>query len=252
MRCFRNQLLLLRSYLVLTKPLSHDIRCQRCVSVKIGCKYLDNWSLSSLRQHLMTEAPASGPGCVGRGVDILDRSKLSTYYSSPFNRRVAGRPSIAGRWPIAAWVSESTTRRDTPSCRWGPDGRGCAQGCPVSDAGHPVGQPSIQARVGDRWARTVHAHRDLTGEKSPTQADIPCRGRPHRPSKPMIAWAQSPQRAISFQDTSYEYLTHGRPKSRNIAVLSPHSPVIGPHTPPDRAVVIIGFADRGSAGSHAL
>ena len=26
-RCFRNQLLLLSSYLVLTKPLSHDIQC---------------------------------------------------------------------------------------------------------------------------------------------------------------------------------------------------------------------------------
>ena len=59
-RCFRNQLLLLNTYLVLTKPLSHDIQCQRCVSVKIGCKYLDNWSLSSLRQHWMTEAPESG------------------------------------------------------------------------------------------------------------------------------------------------------------------------------------------------
>ena len=41
-RCFRNQLLLLRPYLVLTKPLSHDIRRQRCASVKIVCKYLDN------------------------------------------------------------------------------------------------------------------------------------------------------------------------------------------------------------------
>ena len=60
-RCFRNQLLLLRPYLVLTKPLSHDIRRQRCVSVKIGCKYLDNWSLSSLRQYLITEAPFFSP-----------------------------------------------------------------------------------------------------------------------------------------------------------------------------------------------
>ena len=66
------------------------------------------------------------------------------------------------------------------------------------------------------------------------------------PSKPRIAGAQSPKRAISFQDTTYGYLTPGRPKSRNIAVLSPHPPVIGPHAPPDRAVVIIGFADRGS------
>ena len=55
--CFRNQLLLLGSYLVLTKPLSHDIVRQRCASVKIGRTYLDNLSLGSLRQHLMTEAP---------------------------------------------------------------------------------------------------------------------------------------------------------------------------------------------------
>ena len=41
-RCFRNQLLLLCSYLVLTKTLSHDIQRQRCVSVNISCKYLDN------------------------------------------------------------------------------------------------------------------------------------------------------------------------------------------------------------------
>ena len=32
-------------------------------------------------------------------------------------------------------------------------------------------------------------------------------------------------------------------KSRNIAVLSAHAPVIGPHAPVDRAVVIIGFND---------
>ena len=62
-RCFRNQLLLLNTYLVLTKQLSHDIQCQRCVSIKISCKYLDNWSLSSLRQHWMTEAPKK----LGRG-----------------------------------------------------------------------------------------------------------------------------------------------------------------------------------------
>ena len=40
--CFRNQLLLLHPYLLLIKPLSHDIRRQRCVSIKINCKYLDN------------------------------------------------------------------------------------------------------------------------------------------------------------------------------------------------------------------
>ena len=39
-------------------------------------------------------------------------------------------------------------------------------------------------------------------------------------------------------------------KSQNIAVLSAHAPVIGPHAPVDRAVVIIGFNDRGSPGSH--
>ena len=43
-------------------------------------------------------------------------------------------------------------------------------------------------------------------------------------TKPRVAGAQSPKRAISFQDTTYGYLTYGRPKSRNIAVLSPHPP----------------------------
>ena len=41
-RCFRHQLLLPRPYLVLTKPLSLDIQCQRAASVKIGWKYLDD------------------------------------------------------------------------------------------------------------------------------------------------------------------------------------------------------------------
>ena len=41
-RCFRNQLLLPRPYLVLTKPLRLDIQCQRGASVKIGWKYLDD------------------------------------------------------------------------------------------------------------------------------------------------------------------------------------------------------------------
>ena len=41
-RCFRHQLLLLRPYLVLTKPLRLDIQCQRGASVKIGWKYLDD------------------------------------------------------------------------------------------------------------------------------------------------------------------------------------------------------------------
>ena len=40
--CFRHQLLLPRPYLVLTKPLSLDIQCQRAASVKIGWKYLDD------------------------------------------------------------------------------------------------------------------------------------------------------------------------------------------------------------------
>ena len=41
-RCFRHQLLLPRSYLVLTKPLRLDIQCQRGASVKIGWEYLDD------------------------------------------------------------------------------------------------------------------------------------------------------------------------------------------------------------------
>ena len=65
-------------------------------------------------------------------------------------------------------------------------------------------------------------------------------------SKPMIAVSHPPQRAISFQDTSYGRLSYSRPKSGDIAVLSPHPPVIGPHAQADRAVVIIGFTDRGS------
>ena len=40
--CFRHQLLLPRPYLILTKPLRLDIRCQRAASVKIGWKYLDD------------------------------------------------------------------------------------------------------------------------------------------------------------------------------------------------------------------
>ena len=59
MWCFRHQLLLHRPYLVLTKPLRLDIQCQRAASVKIGWKYLDDYGLSSLHQHLMTEAPAA-------------------------------------------------------------------------------------------------------------------------------------------------------------------------------------------------
>ena len=41
-RCFRHQLLLPRTYLVLTKPLRLDIQCQRGASVKIDWKYLDD------------------------------------------------------------------------------------------------------------------------------------------------------------------------------------------------------------------
>ena len=62
----------------------------------------------------------------------------------------------------------------------------------------------------------------------------------------MTAGSHPPQRSISFQDTSYGRRSFGRPKSGNIAVLSPHPPVIGPHAPADRAVVILGFPDRGS------
>ena len=65
--CFRHQLLLPSHYLVLTKPLRLDIQCQRCASIKIVWKYLDNQGLSSLHQHLMTEAPlAFGSRRLGR------------------------------------------------------------------------------------------------------------------------------------------------------------------------------------------
>ena len=120
------------------------------------------------------------------------------------------------------------------------------------EVGH--GSPAGVAGCG----QSAHSRRDPAG-RSLSRSRSAGRFRPRcggpsdpRSSKPMIAGQNPAWRANSFQDTSYEYLTPGRPKSRNIAVLSPHSPVIGPHAPPDRAVVIIGFADRGSAGSHAL
>ena len=53
--------------------------------------------------------------------------------------------------------------------------------------------------------------------------------------------APSPSRTPVYGRRSF-----GRPKSGNIAVLSPHPPVIGPHATANRAVVILGFADRGS------
>ena len=65
-----------------------------------------------------------------------------------------------------------------------------------------------------------------------------------RPSKPMIAGTSSRNRAISFQDTSYGRRSCGRPNSGNIAVLSPHPPVLGPYAPADRATLIIGLAGR--------
>ena len=91
--CFRNQLLLLRPYLVLTKPLSHDIRRQRCVSVKIGCKYLDNWSLNSLRQYLMTEAP-------GLELDVTDGvERVLAHYDCghPYERLGRRRTATANK-----------------------------------------------------------------------------------------------------------------------------------------------------------
>ena len=50
-RCFRHQLLLPRPYLVLTKPLRLDIKCQRAASVKIGWKYLDDYGLTAALVH---------------------------------------------------------------------------------------------------------------------------------------------------------------------------------------------------------
>ena len=114
-RCFRNQLLLLNTYLVLTKPLSHDIQCQRCVSVKIGCKYLDNWSLSSLRQHWMTEAP-----------DRNARRALEPLRGAP---ALAPRPDRRTRAPGAHPPAVQAPDGASPDAHLGPgerDGRTCA------------------------------------------------------------------------------------------------------------------------------
>ena len=90
--CFRNQLLLLGSYLVLTKPLSRDILRQRCASVKIGRKYLDNLSLGSLRQHLMTETPLNGIGTL-RG----QKGSSIAFLSPPGPAKIVEHSDQSGR-----------------------------------------------------------------------------------------------------------------------------------------------------------
>ena len=65
-------------------------------------------------------------------------------------------------------------------------------------------------------------------------------------TKPRIAGSHSPQRAISFQDTSYEYLTVWSVAIVRHRCSVAHPLVIGPPDAAGRAVVIIGFADRGS------
>ena len=103
-RCFRHQLLLLGSYLVLTKPLSHDILRQRCASVKIGRKNLNNLSLGSLRQHLMTEAPAR------RACQCVLTCSVTAYIMPP----MSGAPPAAAPFSsgISAMMTSVVSRSD--------------------------------------------------------------------------------------------------------------------------------------------
>ncbi len=113
-------------------------------------------------------------------------------------------------------------------------------------------------REGAGWGQSAHSRRDPTGNPRAGRVRRGDSGTgwggpsDPRPSKPMIAGASSGNLAISFQDTSYAYLTCRRPKSGNIAFLSPHRPRIGPHAPEDLTTASLGFADRGSAGSLGL
>ena len=137
-----------------------------------------------------------------------------------------------------AWGPAScpTTRTAPPDGTRGREGRP-ARASPRSTPGRDSARtPSGVIASSRGGGRVLISVRDTEEEAK----------RDPRPSKPMIAVSHPPQRAISFQDTSYGRRSCGRPKSGNIAVLSPYPPVIGPHAPADRAVVILGFADRGS------
>ena len=97
--CFCNQLLLLNDYLVLTKPLSHDIQCQRCVIVKVGCKYLDNLELKFTSPTLddgSTKFPAIlGPSNVRRsGTKLEPLSEFMEHLSSTDRQSIRERCSL--------------------------------------------------------------------------------------------------------------------------------------------------------------
>ena len=112
------------------------------------------------------------------------------------------------------------------------------------------GREAMRWRMWSNW-RQVSAGSGGQSLKKYNRFDITDHHRSDMgPSKPMIAVSHPPQRAISFQDTSYGRRSFSLPKSRNIAVLSPHRLRIGAHAPEDQTTVILGFADRGSAGSH--
>ncbi len=66
----------------------------------------------------------------------------------------------------------------------------------------------------------------------------------HRPSKPRIAGAESPQGAISFQDTSYEYRAHGRPETVEHHLSVANRALDRASRPDDPATVIIGLTGR--------
>ena len=143
-----------------------------------------------------------------------------------------------------AWGPAScpTTRTAPPDGTRGREGRP-ARASPRSTPGRDSARtPSGVIASSRGGGRVLISVRDTEEEAK----------RDPRPSKLMIAVSHPPQRAISFQDTSYEYLTCRRQKSRNIAVLSPYPPVSGPTAPANRAVMIIGFPDRRSAGSRRI
>ena len=131
-RCFRHQLLLPHPYLVLTKPLRLDIQCQRAASVKIGWKYLDDYGLSSLHQHLMTEAPRNQRGAPGNPpgrFEVLHiEPEPDETCASDDTASARGVPTLYFRDASRSIIS-SNTSPDVPFDRSVNPYRGCEHGC---------------------------------------------------------------------------------------------------------------------------
>ena len=140
---------------------------------------------------------------IGRGLRFGDASKA---LPRSWVSRLTACPQRVG----AVTRAGGRSRRGPPISPLRAPSFSCFLECPDRVSPYLWGIP-LTAAAG--WVRTVHAHADLTAQKSPTSAHFPVGWIQPRPSKPMIAVSHSPQRAISFQDTSYEYLTCRRPKS---------------------------------------